>query len=275
VTTGVLRFDGRGADLRIATEKGYLLPDSCNEPAGPAWPGNALQPLLSRVVGDWGLAPGGLYHKGAQVTRLPEAMVQALAVRAGPGGAVEILAAFAGHPLFRCAHNACENVAAAFDGPLSAVGWLGNGQYWALERRGTFQITKATSLVEPVALTETLVLEKGRDAAVEFAGPAPGLELDRPPWRELGSASFQDRTGKGGDMPPDPRATNVEADMTSEVDFPWSAVLLAEGVVGTMVVGFAIWVRAHPARAAERKFGDRAARRPTALSRLQGWLGLR
>lgn len=239
-TTGVIRMDGRGSDLILATANAYFLPQDCDEVAEPAWnlAAGQLSPAQSRGLGEWVLAPGGLWRKGVKILDMPDSPVQGLAVRTGEDGEPEVLAAMTDQPLLRCTPRGCEAVATALPGPLEAVGWFESGRIWALEKRGSFLLTGLPTDVGLVRKSEAAVSEDGERAGHEFQGPPSATQLEIPPWRQLGKPNFQDRENPDG---AEGAAKQLGAPQAAaEEESVWGWVLAVEAAAVAAVVALMV-----------------------------------
>jgi hypothetical protein len=126
--SNVLRIDGYGEDMLLATRNGYREPD-CQEDK-PVHP-DISNVRNSRSAGKWVATPKGLFFDGVQVESLSGKPIQLLI----PDGA-GVLLAQEDAPILQCTDE-CRNVAPSFSDDLKAMGRLPDGTLWALEGRGT------------------------------------------------------------------------------------------------------------------------------------------
>lgn len=128
LVSNVLRIDGYGENMLLATRTGYKKPHCQQEILVHSSIKNVS---TSRSAGKWVATPKALFLEDVQIERLSGAGIQFL-IPDGDG----VLLAQKGAPILRCTDR-CRNVAPNFSDDLKALGRLPDGTLWALEGRGT------------------------------------------------------------------------------------------------------------------------------------------
>lgn len=126
--SNVLRIDGYGENMLLATRNGYKKPHCQQElPTHTA----IKSVISSRSAGKWVATPKALYFEEEKVESLSGKAIQFL-IPDGDG----VLLAQKDAPILHCTDQ-CRNVAPNFSDDIKALGRLPDGTLWALEGRGT------------------------------------------------------------------------------------------------------------------------------------------
>ena len=143
---GGIRFDGDGATLLVATEKGYAQVNCQEKAFVHTHIGNMKD---SRSLGEWVAISESLFYQDQMIASIPEGKVDAL-VADGAG----VLLSIRNEPLLRC-ETACEEVAPALSEPILALGRLPDERIWALEQKGTLLFSDGSDISPPAWWTFT------------------------------------------------------------------------------------------------------------------------
>ena len=128
LVSNVLRIDGYGTNMLLATRTGYKKPHCQQEiPVHSAISNTST----SRSAGSWVATPKALYFEEKKVESLNGKAIQFL-IPDEEG----VLLAQKDAPILRCTDQ-CRNIAPNFSDDLKAMGRLPDGTLWALEGRGT------------------------------------------------------------------------------------------------------------------------------------------
>jgi len=130
---GVLRLDGDGDHLVFATDRGFFAPD-CQRPTQAFE--FAAPPQTSRALRGWVATPSKLFGGGQERARLPPGDIQAMAL-----SEKGLLVAIEGQELLQCAPQ-CAPVASKPPSEVMAIGWMPNGDIWAMESKGTLLLAQ-------------------------------------------------------------------------------------------------------------------------------------
>ena len=126
--SNVLRIDGYGENMLLATRNGYREPHCQQEKPVHT----EIQDVVNtRSVGKWVATPKAIFFEGTQVETLSGQPIQLLI----PDGA-GVLLVQKDAPIQRC-QETCIHVAPNFSDDIQALGRLPDGTLWALEGRGT------------------------------------------------------------------------------------------------------------------------------------------
>lgn len=186
----VLRIDGQGSAMLLATTTGFVRPDACDTPGTRAWADLAGDTTGLRSDGHWVAGHGRLWRDGQIVGSLQAGMVQAIAARV-VGTGEEVLVAGDRGTVQRCTEAGCAPAARALPSPVVAIGWLADGRIWATEQQGSFLVAEGDADLPGVSDANAVATETASARpSLDVAGPAAEATLTIPPWRGVGRADF-------------------------------------------------------------------------------------
>ena len=190
--TGSVSWIGGGAEAStVVTAAGHLQLEDCGAAATPVgWEVGTVDWGQARATGPWLAVPGALWHEGQRVADLPPVRVSTIKAREGGGGGQEDVLVATGHgEVFACSVQGCGLVGSPIPTGIEAVGWLGDGRVWVVERRGTLL---ASGGDQAVLAWSTGDDSQRRDMALQ--------RLEIPPWAVEGQAGGGPGHGPGDHM---------------------------------------------------------------------------
>ncbi len=194
--SNVVRVEGSGDHVVVATTTGYFRADPCTAPLSAAWPdvpaAATAKASATRSDGHWLATPGQLWLDGKAVATLPAAAVEALSA-SDPGADATVIVALRGGDVVTCRAGACAVSALPLPGPASAIGAFADGRLWALEEKGSLLTSDAAGGSPGPTGNGSLIDARPAPQAegTHLGGATEAEQLRIPPWRGVGRPGFR------------------------------------------------------------------------------------